>query len=162
MTTTHSRPWWLGLAVMALGGVCLYSAAQLPATAQYASIGPGMALMGVGGGLLILGVLLLVQVAQGVAFEPDDAENVDASRPMDRRAFVTALVAIALPALLLRTLGLPLTAMLSFMLVARALGSRRVGMDLLIGLLLGSAGWWLFGSLGLQLGDFLPLMGKRG
>ncbi|MDO4723375.1 MAG: tripartite tricarboxylate transporter TctB family protein [Comamonadaceae bacterium] len=162
MTTIHNRPWWLGLAVLALGGICLYSAAQLPATAQYASIGPGMALMGVGGGLLILGVLLLAQIAQGVAFEPDDAENVDASRPMDKRAFATALVAIALPALLLRALGLPLTAMLSFMLVARALGSRRLGLDLFTGLLLGSAGWWLFSALGLQLGDFLPLMGKGG
>jgi putative tricarboxylic transport membrane protein len=64
-----------------------------------------------------------------------------------------------LPSLMMEPLGLPLTASVCFMLVARALGSRRVLLDLLSGFVLGSACWFLFGRLGLQLGGFLPVAG---
>lgn len=157
--TPQPRPWWLGLAVMVLGGICLYSASQLPATAQYAAVGPGMALMGVGAGLMVLGVLLLIQIAKGERFEPDGAENVDASQPMDKKAFFTALTAVLLPALIIEIAGLPLTAMLSFTLVALALGSRTIVKNLIYGFILGSASWFMFNWLGLQLGDFVPLLG---
>jgi len=159
MQTQRTRPWWLGLAVMLLGAVCLYAASSLPITAQYAGIGPGMVLVGIGAVFLLLGVLLFVQIARGEAFEPLDAENASANQPMDRRAFATALAAVVLPALIMKPLGLPITAMLSFMLVARAFGSRRVRADLLIGLILGSVCWLLFTWLGLQLGGFLPVVG---
>jgi putative tricarboxylic transport membrane protein len=159
MTMLRNRPWWLGLAVVFLGGVCVWASTQLAATAQYAAIGPGMFVTAVGVGLLVLGLLLLIQIAQGEVFEPLDTENAAADQPMDRRAFLTALVAVALPAAIIETLGLPITAMLSFMLVARAFGSRRVLSDLIIGLVLGSVSWVLFGWLGLQLGGFLPLAG---
>jgi len=155
----RNRPWWLGLAVLLLGGVCLYAASSLPITAQYAGIGPGMALVAIGAGFLLLGVLLLIQIAQGEVFEPLDAENAAANQPMDKRAFVTALAAVVLPVLIMEPLGLPITAMLSFVLVARAFGSRRVRADLLVGLILGSVCWLLFTWLGLQLGGFLPVAG---
>jgi len=155
----RARPWWLGLAVMLLGAVCLYAASQLPITAQYAGIGPGMLLVVIGAVFLLLGVLLLIQIARGEVFEPLDAENAAANQPMDKRAFATALVAVVLPGLIMEPLGLPITAMLSFMLVARAFGSRRVRSDLLLGLILGSACWLLFTWLGLQLGGFLPVAG---
>ena len=62
------------------------------------------------------------------------------------------------PALTIEILGLPLTAMLSFMLVARAFGSKRTVLDLIIGFIVGSFSWYLFSILGLQLGDFFPLL----
>jgi len=155
----HGRPWWLGLVVIFLGAVCLYAASSLEITAQYAGIGPGMLLVVIGAVFLLLGVLLLIQIAQGEPFEPLDAENAAANQPMDKRAFATALVAVTLPTLIMEPLGLPITAMLSFMLVARAFGSQRLRSDLLIGLILGSVCWLLFTWLGLQLGGFLPVAG---
>ncbi|WP_442595553.1 tripartite tricarboxylate transporter TctB family protein [Parapusillimonas sp. JC17] len=159
MASLRNRPWWLGLAVLFLGGVCFHASTQLAATAQYAAIGPGMFVAAVGVGLMVLGVMLLVQIARGETFEPLDAENAAADQSMDRRAFFTALLAVVLPTLTIELLGLPATAMLSFMLVARSFGSRRVLPDLLAGLVLGVVSWLLFSWLGLQLGGFFPLAG---
>lgn len=159
MIGLRKGPWWLGLAVIGLGAVCLYASTGLAATAQYAAIGPGMLVTVVGLGLVALGILLLIQIARGEVFEAEGTENAAPGRPMDKRAFFTALLAVILPALAIETLGLPLTAMLSFMLVARAFGSRRVVTDLLAGLILGSVCWALFGWLGLQLGGLFPLAG---
>src|SRR5690606_19960096 len=114
---------------------------------------------GVGIGLLGLGVLLMIQVARGEVFEALEAENAASDQPMDKRAFCTALLAAALPSLVIEILGLPATAMLSFMLVARAFGSRRTVLDLVAGFALGGVSWFLFGWLGLQLGGFFPLAG---
>ncbi len=159
MTLLRKGPWWLGLAVIFMGAVCFYASTELAATAQYAAIGPGMFVAGVGVGLIGLGVLLLIQIARGEVFEPEDAENAAPGQPMDKRAFFTALLAAAVPALTIETLGLPVTAMLSFMLVARAFGSRRLVSDLVVGFVLASMCWFLFGWLGLQLGGFFPLAG---
>ena len=154
-----ARPWWLGIAVILLGCVCLYATTTLPATAQYAAIGPGMFVTVAGGGLLVLGILLLIQIARGERFEAQDTENATGNLPMDKRAFFTALAATMVPALTMQVLGLPVTAMLSFMLVARAFGSKRIVADLITGAILGSVCWFLFSRLGLQLGGFFPLAG---
>jgi len=159
MTWLRKGPWWLGLAVILMGAVCFYASTELAATAQYAAIGPGMFVAAVGLGLIALGILLLIQIARGEVFEPEEAENAAAGQPMDKRAFITALVAVSLPALAIERLGLPLTAMVSFMLVARAFGSPRILADLAVGLVLGAVSWQLFSWLGLQLGGFLPMAG---
>jgi putative tricarboxylic transport membrane protein len=159
MDVLRKGPWWLGLAVMLMGAVCVYASSELAATAQYAAIGPGMFVTVVGVGLIGLGIALLIQIAGGEVFEPEEAENAVAGQAMDKRAFFTALLAAALPALIIELLGLPLTAMLSFMLVARAFGSKRLVSDLIVGFVLASACWFLFGWLGLQLGGFFPLAG---
>ena len=78
---------------------------------------------------------------------------------MDKRAFFTALLAVAIPIPSMGALGLPLTATISFMLVANALGSRRWWLDLIYGFVLASAAWFLFNRLGLQLGRFFPPLG---
>lgn len=159
MTLLRKGPWWLGLAVILMGAVCIYASTELPATAQYAAVGPGMFVTGVGLGLMGLGVLLLIQIARGEVFEPEEAENAVTGQAMDKRAFATALLAAILPALTIEFLGLPLTAMLSFMLVARAFGSKRLVLDLVVGFVLATFCWFMFGWLGLQLGGFFPLAG---
>ncbi len=159
MSLLRKGPWWLGLAVIFMGAVCFYASTELAATAQYAAIGPGMFVAGVGVGLIGLGVLLLIQIARGEVFEPDEAENAVPGQAMDKHAFFTALLAAIVPALTIETLGLPATAMLSFMLVARAFGSKRLVSDLIVGFVLGGTSWFLFGWLGLQLGGFFPLAG---
>jgi|SRR5690554_5686401 len=156
MKLVSGQPWWLGLAVILLGAVCLFASTELSLGAQYAGIGPGLFVSLVGLGLVGLGVMLLIQMARGTAF--DNAEL--AQDPgMDKRAFFTVLVASIIPAMAMQPLGLPLTAALSFMLVARALGSNRVVLDLISGFILGAVSWFLFSELGLQLGGFLPVAG---
>ncbi len=156
MTSSTRQPWWLGLAVILTGAVCLYASTSLTLGAQYAAIGPGLFVALVGAGLIVLGILLLVQMARGTAF---DEEERAADPGMDKGPFLTVLLAAVLPSLMMEQLGLPLTAAVCFMLVARALGSRRILLDVVSGFALGSACWFLFGKLGLQLGGFLPLAG---
>lgn len=155
MRSKAGQPWWVGLAVILVGAVCLYSSTSLTLGARYAAIGPGLFVALVGVGLVALGVVLLLQTARGTAFDPE----LEVDPGMDKVAFFTALLAAILPALIMKPLGLPLTAAISFTLVARAFGSPRVLVDLVSGFVLGSAAWYLFSWLGLQLGSFLPLAG---
>ena len=157
----RDRPWWLGVAVAGLGAVWLHGAWSLPQTATYAAIGPGLFVTIVGLGLLLLGGLLVVAVARGERFEPQEAEDADASREPSRRAFWLTVLAGVLPVFLVRPLGFPVAAALTFALVARAFDSRRLAVDLALGLGLGVLCWVLFSRfLGLPLPGF-PLVGIR-
>ncbi|MFD1881395.1 tripartite tricarboxylate transporter TctB family protein [Paracoccus pacificus] len=156
---SQPRPWWLAVAVILLGLVCLWGASSLPPASRYAGIGPGSFAMIIGGALVILGGLLGVQIWRGERFEPQETENADASGRMNPRAFFYALLAVSLPIVTMKTLGLPFTAMLSFTLVARAFGSKTLVLDIITGAILGSLAWFLFDKLGLQLGAFFPLAG---
>ena len=159
MQENKSKPWWLGISVIVLGAICVYSGSKLPSTAQYAAIGPGLFVNLAGVGLMILGILLTIQIARGEKFEAQDTENASGSTPMDKKAFFTATLGCLIPALTITFLGLPLTAMLTFALIARAFGSKKLLSDLIIGFILGGLSWLLFSYFGLQLGDFLPLIG---
>ena len=154
-----ARPWWLGAGVVAIGVVWLIGAARLPQGAQYAIIGPGLFVTLIGAGLVVLGVLLTVQIARGERFEPQDAEDAVANAPASWPALLIATAATALPLLTMRWLGFPLTAALSFALVARAFGSRRSLLDLVLGIALGAIAWTGFTRLGVTLGSFLPAFG---
>lgn len=156
---TGSRPYWIGLLLVAMGGIWLYGGSELPQGARYAAVGPGLFVTITGLGLVILGILLMVQIWRGERFVPQDAEDAAANSPMDKRAFITALVAVALPIVIMQPLGMPLTATIAFVLVCRAFGSRQLVMDIAIGAILGSVAWFLFSQLGLQLGRFFPPLG---
>jgi len=153
------RPWWLGAAVIALGCVCLYGAAGLAQGARYAAIGPGLFVTIVGGVLVFLGVALLVQIARGETFEAQDSEDASGDEKANPVALATAFAAAVVPIFTMAPLGLPITAMLSFVLVARAFQSRRMWLDFVYGAALGIASWFLFTKLGLQLGGLLPIAG---
>ena len=121
-------------------------------------VGPGFFPAVIGGGLVLLGSLLLVAVARGERFEPQDAEEADASRAPSRAAFWTTVAAGVVPVFVIRPLGFPVAAAIAFALTARAFGSRRLLVDLGVGLLLGVACWALFSRLlGLSLPGFPPL-----
>jgi putative tricarboxylic transport membrane protein len=153
------RPWWLGVAVIAWGLVWLYGALSLPQAATYAVVGPGFFPAVIGAGLVLLGILLLVAVARREPFEPQEAEDADVSRPPSRAAFWMTVAAGVIPVFVIRPLGFPVAAALAFALTARAFGSRRLLLDLGVGLLLGVACWLLFSRLlGLSLPGF-PALG---
>jgi putative tricarboxylic transport membrane protein len=152
------RPWWLGAAVVVWGLVWLYGALSLPQAATYAVVGPGFFPAAIGAGLVVLGLLLLVAVARGERFEPQEAEEADLSRSPSRAAFWTTVAAGVVPIVVIRPLGFPVAAAVAFALTARAFGSRRVLLDLAVGLALGLACWVLFSRLlGLSLPGFPPL-----
>lgn len=153
------KPYWIGIGLMVMGAVWLYNAFGLRQGARYAAVGPGLFVTIAGAGLLILGAILMLQIWRGESFQPQDAEDADGSTRMDKRAFLTALVAVALPIATIGPLGMPFTATLSFVLVANAFGSRRWWLDLICGAVLASAAWFLFAQLGLQLGRFFPPLG---
>ncbi|MGV3650934.1 MAG: tripartite tricarboxylate transporter TctB family protein [Devosia sp.] len=154
----YRRPYWLGALVSAMGALWLYNAYFLPQGARYAAIGPGLFVTIAGGGLLILGIILMVQIHRGERFEPQDAEDAAADAPMDRNAFFIALLAVVLPIIIMRPFGLPITAMIAFTLVCRAFGSRAWVANIITGAIIGSLAWFLFSRLGLQLG---PFFGQR-
>ena len=143
---------------MAWGLVWLHGAVSLPQAAAYAVVGPGLFPAVIGGGLVVLGVLLLVAIARGERFEPQDAEDADAGRAPSRAAFWTAVAGGVVPVFVIRPLGFPVAAAVAFALTARAFGSRRILLDLGVGLLLGISCWALFSRLlGLSLPGFPPL-----
>jgi putative tricarboxylic transport membrane protein len=154
-----SRPWWLGGLVVVLGAICLYGASGLPQGARYAAVGPGLFVTLAGAGLVVLGLMLLVQIARGERFEPQDAEDAAADVPANHKSLAIAFAAAVVPIVTMAPLGLPITATVSFVLVARALHSKKLVTDIVAGFLLGCAAWFLFTQLGLQLGGFLPIAG---
>ena len=136
----------------------LYGAVSLPQAATYAVVGPGLFPAVIGAGLVVLGALLLAAVARGELFEPQETEDADPSRRPSRAALWTTTAAGIVPLLLIRPLGFPLAAAVTFALTARAFGSRRLLADVAVGILLGVACWLLFSRvLGLSLPGFPPL-----
>jgi putative tricarboxylic transport membrane protein len=154
-----SKPYWIGIGLVLIGAIWLYAGFGLPQGARYAAVGPGLFVTISGGALLILGLILMLQIRNGENFVAQDAEDADGYSKMDKRAFLTALVAVALPIGTMGPLGMPFTATVSFVLVANAFGSRRWLLDLFCGFVLACAAWFLFKQLGLQLGRFFPPLG---
>jgi putative tricarboxylic transport membrane protein len=154
-----ARPYWIGALVIAMGAVWLWGGLSLPQGARYAAVGPGLMVTVVGAGLMLLGLLLIVQIMRGESFEPQDAEDAAANAPMDKAAFLYALAAAALPLATMRWLGLPFTATACFVLVCRAFGSKNILLDIVYGAALASIAWFLFTRLGLQLGRYFPPLG---
>jgi putative tricarboxylic transport membrane protein len=153
-----ARPWGLGVAVIVFGLVWIYGALSIAQAATYAVVGPGLFPALIGAGLVVLGALLLLAVARGERFEPQETEDADASRRPSGPAFWTTLAAGLVPIVVIRPLGFPVAAALTFTLTARAFGSRRLALDLGVGFLLGLACWLLFARLlGLSLPGFPPL-----
>lgn len=159
--TAIHKPWWLGLAVVALGGLWLYHGLSFGQTHNISGVGPGLAVTLIGGGLVLLGALLLVQVGRGTSSKPEPAELVDTNPGDRRKAALLAFAATAAPLLLIEQIGFPLTAAAVFAGVARAFGSRRLLVDLAIGLVLGAVTWGGFRLLGLDLGGLFPLASVR-
>jgi putative tricarboxylic transport membrane protein len=153
-----ARPWGVGVAVIVFGLVWIYGALSLTQASTYAVVGPGLFPALIGAALVVLGGLLLLAVARGERFEPQETEDADASRRPSGPAFWTTLAAGVIPIAVIRPLGFPVAAAVTFALTARAFGSRRLALDLTVGLLLGLACWLLFARLlGLSLPGFPPL-----
>lgn len=163
---TPERPWWLAALIIGVGAFWLYGASQLAMGSQHARVGPGLFVLITGGGLVLLGLLLAVQIARGASFEAQEAEDADASKPADWTAFATAVFGASIPLYTMDRFGFVATAALTFAFITRAFGSRRLPLDIALGAVIGAAAWYGFSKLGVDLGhawswprklvDFLP------
>ena len=118
----------LGGGVLALGLFVAIETARLEVAPSNAAIGPTMFPFIVGGGLIVIGALLLREALFGhVAHERKGVE-------LDWIPVVLVSAGLLLQMFLVETLGWILSTTLLFLAVARAFGSRRILLDLAIGL----------------------------
>lgn len=153
------RPWWVGVCVFAMGAIWLHGAISIVSTTNFIGVGPAAMIKAVGAGLVVVGILLVIQALRGEEFAPQEEEGADLEAPPSRKAFFLALAGVALPLLIIRPLGFPITAMFTFALVTHAFGSRRTILDLAIGAVISCIAWYGFSKLGINLGPFFPLIG---
>ncbi len=158
MTSWLRRPWWVGVAIIAMGSVWLYGASTLSQSSSISGVGPGIFVTLIGVALIVCGVVLVFQMSRAVNVPAAPTEDGAEKTPFQAVPFVTALVAVASPMWLMTSVGFPLTAALIFAAVTRAFGSRRILFDLAVGALLSSTSWFVFRWLGVELGSFLPLL----
>lgn len=117
----------LGLSVLGLGIVVAVGTWMMPDPPMASAVGPKDFPVLIAGGLIIIGGLLLRE-----AFANRAEEHVE----LDWKAIGLVLSALLVQLLLLGLLGwIPATAFL-FMMTARAFGSRRLWVDMLIGAVL--------------------------
>jgi putative tricarboxylic transport membrane protein len=114
---------------MALGGIWLSNAFRLDVIASYGGIGPGLFVGLVGVGLVLLGIVLMIQIRRGERFDPQATEDMTPDAPVSRRGLLLTVTASAVPLATMQQVGFPVTAALVFALVARAFGTHRIVHD---------------------------------
>jgi putative tricarboxylic transport membrane protein len=123
-------------AVIGLGLLALVGATQVGAGAGYVAVGPAVMPAAIGVGLVALGALLLLRAS--LRPDLDLARHVAAEAALtDWRATGLTLAALVGYALTLGLLGYPLATTWFIPVVARILGSRRPGRDVVVAVVLG-------------------------
>ena len=136
--------------VLAVGVLVFAGSFFLPAGGGYAQVGPGVVPRIVGFVTIILGAFLLREAFAG-GFENVD-EEAEAKLPMDWPAFGWVSGGIIAYGLLIEVLGFIFASTILFVMVARGFNSRRWGLNIVTGLVLGSAVLAMFNyGLGLTL-----------
>ena len=135
----------LGGGVLALGIFLAVETTQLRVGPTHATVGPTLFPYLVAAGLLIIGALLLYQAFFGHVAHERGIE-------LDFAAVGLICVGLVLQILLIERLGWIIATTLLFTIVARAFGSRRLVIDLAIGLALAVLSYAVFNwGLGLSL-----------
>jgi len=140
----------LGLLLIAIGSFVSVETLLLSDPTQQSTIGPKFFPLLIALGLGINGCVLLWEAFKDVFSEEEWPE-------LDMAPVAIVLVALILQMLLLEAAGWIIATTLLFAIVAQAFGSRRVLVDLAIGLVLSTASFYLFNEgLGLSLpGGFI-------
>jgi putative tricarboxylic transport membrane protein len=149
----------IGAAALVLAAVMAFGAAQIPAAAGYAGVGPNFMPWVVAAALALCGVGLLVEAASG-GFRHREAPSGAARGDWPPLVWVSA--GVVANAALITTLGFILSCTLCFMLAVRGLrisegkpsgGVRQSVIDFVTGFLIAGPAFWLFTKL---LGINLP------
>jgi putative tricarboxylic transport membrane protein len=144
----YGVPLFLG----ALGVLVIVQALALPdSLIARGPVGPAAVPLVVGSLLVVVAVLLAVDLLRGGRGEPEGGEDVELSGHSDWTTIGLLVAAFAANALLVESLGWPLSGAILFFGTAFALGSRHYVRDAVIALVLGVGSWYLF-VLGLGIG----------
>jgi putative tricarboxylic transport membrane protein len=152
----------LGVALFlgALGVLVVVQALLLPASRiARGPVGPAAIPVVVGTLLVIVGIVLAIDVLRGGRGEPEGGEDIELGGGTDWRTILLLVAAFVANALLIETLGWPISGAILFWGAAFALGSRHYVRDAVIALVLGVGTWYLFV---LGLGISLPVGILRG
>jgi putative tricarboxylic transport membrane protein len=126
---------WLSLGALALGAFMLFQTAQIEVGVSYARVGPRVFPWIVSGVLVLLGILLLRDgLSDGWSRDGDEVEMLPAP---DRTAFLWLGLGLLLYMLTVTYGGFAIASGLLFAFVARAFASRRLVLDLTLGLAIG-------------------------
>jgi putative tricarboxylic transport membrane protein len=133
--TLRSGEIWLSLGLIALGVFLLYQTSQIDVAVTYARVGPRVFPWMISGVLVLLGILLLRDGLTG-RWVKDDSEA-EVLPPPDRKSLQWLGLGLLLYLAAVTYGGFAIASGLLFAFVARAFGSRRIAIDLALGLVIG-------------------------
>ncbi len=135
----------MALFLGAVGLLVILSALLLPESRiARGPVGPGAVPVVVGGLLLLVGAFLAVDVLRGGRGEPEGGEDIELTGHSDWRTVAMLAAAFVANALLIESLGWPISGAILFWGSAFALGSRHYVRDAAIAIVLGVGSWYLF------------------
>jgi putative tricarboxylic transport membrane protein len=117
----------VGVGVVLFGGIVFHQTAQIPVSPLYAKVGPTVFPYIAAAGLLLLGLMLIVQALRGT-WGDTDADKDD--QPADHRSLGWLALGLVLNVALIDALGFVIASTLLFVCIARAFGSTRWPRDL--------------------------------
>ncbi len=124
---------WIALGIVALGAFLMIETTQIEVSPSYARVGPRVFPWIVSTALVLLGLGLLREALQGAVWTEEGNEDaVFAPQP-----FLWMLGGLVIVVATISFVGFPIAAMLLFAAASRGFGSRRVVLDLVVGLALG-------------------------
>lgn len=126
---------WLALGTIALGAFMLVQTAQIEVGVSYARVGPRVFPWIVSGVLVLLGIALLRDGLNGRWVKDEDEAEI--LPPPDRTAFLWLGCGLLLYLLTVTYGGFAIASGLLFAFAARAFASRRIVLDLALGLAIG-------------------------
>jgi putative tricarboxylic transport membrane protein len=144
----------IAAAVIALGIVVLVQTQDIRITRAVARVSPRAIPQIVGAGLIVLGVWYAIDIVRKphAIGGGEDSEDVDIDAPTDWVVIAIIAVGLALFAALVKPAGFAIASAALFATSAFAMGSRRIILDLVIGLALGVAIFLVFDTwLGVRL-----------
>jgi putative tricarboxylic transport membrane protein len=139
----------------AIGILVIVQALMLPESRiARGPVGPAVVPLVVGALLVLVAAFLAVDVRRGGRGEPEGGEDIELTGRSDWRTVALLAAAFFANALLIESLGWPISGAILFWGSAFALGSRHYVRDALISVVLGVGSWYLFV---LALGISLPV-----
>ena len=126
------------------GGYVLYDASTLAPAFSDQPVQPNALPYLVGAALVLLGGLLAVATRRGDLPSAEEGEDIDLTLPSDWATVAKLVGVFVLNILLIEWLGWAITGALLFAGAAWVLGSRRIGLNLVIGAVLSVGTWYGF------------------
>ena len=137
----------LATGIVVLGAIVLWKTGEIRITPMNSRIGPRVIPYIVGSGLVVIGIWYALEVLRGRAAEPaggEDSEDVDPTLPTAWDTIAILGVALIAYLLLIERAGFIIASSALFLGSAFGMGSRRIGRDAAVAILLSTAIYLIF------------------